>query len=184
MVRNETAEQRVYDACTRDGGISFRSDGHKLLTPLTESTMTALRELLESRDVSATRPDLWLSHETEPARPIVELKSRGFSHTSLKPRRQALRMLASAIDLSPSLAETSLCPGHVLYVTIATDAVKLSRTLTLLAESLVSAGAQTAPYASARNLYRSRWGLVVSSEARKPAGTSTQDHGDTSHCAR
>lgn len=112
--------------------------------PTAERTLAALTKLAGTADRSPCRPDLWLRHATDPVQPVVELKAHGFSPDSSN-RRQALKLIAAAADLAPSLAEPGERPGHVVYATVAADADWLAATLKTLAQDLRAEGVAAAP---------------------------------------
>lgn len=115
----------------RQAGYYLYAIERRVIMPKTPSIVDALAELIDSRD-SAYQPihsDVWLKHETDSADVIIELKSHGFSSTSSKPARQALKMLTAAHDLGPSLGEQKARSGCVTYCTPADDAVELTNTL-------------------------------------------------------
>ncbi len=118
--------------------------GRQLLMPSAEQSVAALAKLTGSTDRTPCRPDLWLRHESDAVQPLVELKAHGFSAESSN-RRQALKLIAAAVDLSSSLAEPAETPGHVLYATVATDASEMASTLQDLARALRAAGVAAAP---------------------------------------
>ncbi len=128
----------------RQAGYYLGSIGRSVLMPSGERAIAALTNLTGSADRSPCRPDLWLRHSSDPVQPIVELKARGFSPDSSN-RRQALKLIAAAFNLAPSLAEPGKRPGHVLYATTAADADGLASTLKDLAQSLVAENAPAAP---------------------------------------
>lgn len=128
----------------RNAGYGLGAYGRRLLMPDDERTVAALTRLTGSTDPSPCRPDLWLRHESDVVWPLIELKARGFS-TESSNRRQALKLIAAAVDLSSSLAEPSEIPGHVSYATIASDAGGLASTLQHLAQDLSAEGLAAAP---------------------------------------
>ncbi len=142
--------------------------------PTAERTLAALTKLAGTTDRSPCRPDLWLRHATDPVQPVVELKAHGFSPDSSN-RRQALKLIAAAFDLAPSLAEPGERPGHVVYATVASDADGLASTLRTLARDLHAEGAAAAP-TGAIGLSIEDEGVVLSSpdaaDLPTPLGTS------------
>lgn len=128
----------------REAGYELGAIGRRVLVPTDESTAAALATLAGTTDRTHCHPDLWLEHETDTVQPLVEMKAHGFSPESSN-RRQALKLIAAASDLAPSLAETAARPGHVVYATVATDADRIASTLTTLAEELQAAGVSPAP---------------------------------------
>ncbi len=108
--------------------------------------ITALTSLLGTIDRSPSRPDLWLGHSSDAVDVVIELKAHGFSEESSN-KRQALKIIASAADLAPSLAESSRHSGHVIYATVASDAEALSETLRGFARMLESKNVPAAPTA-------------------------------------
>ncbi len=125
-------------------GYSLGAIGRPVIVPKEEAVIAALGNLIGSTDQSASHPDLWLHHSSDVIDPVIELKARGFSVKSSN-RRQALKMITSATDLSPSLGEASKRPGHVVYATVSSDAEDLSGTLRQLAGDLRSEGVPAAP---------------------------------------
>ena len=128
----------------RQAGYYLNSIGRRVLMPDDDAALAALRELTGSSGRASSRPDLWLSHSTDPVHPIIELKAHGFSPTSSN-RTQALKLIAAAADLAPSLGEPEKRQGHVIYATTGVDADRLSSTLRVLAQELDSVRVATAP---------------------------------------
>ena len=112
--------------------------------PSDEVTLAALAKLTGSMNQAPCHPDLWLRHESDPVQRLVELKAHGFSPESSN-RRQALKLIAAASDLAPSLAETGVRPGHVVYATVASDVDRVTTTLRTLAQELRAEGVDPAP---------------------------------------
>ena len=107
---------------------------------------TALAQLTDLEHPSPCHPDLWLKHDQDSVQPVVELKSHGFSPASSN-RKQALKLMASAFDLSASLAESSERRGHVVFATVESDASQLASTLKQLTSELGGANVPAAPSA-------------------------------------
>ena len=128
----------------RQAGYYLGAIGRRVVMPTDEESLAALAKLTGAADRDPCHPDLWLRHATDPVQPLVELKAQGFSPESSN-RRQALKLLAAAPDLAPSLGEIDQRPGHVLYATVATDAGVIASTLSVLAEALNAEGAAAAP---------------------------------------
>lgn len=128
----------------RQAGYYLNSIGRRVLMPPGDESLAALRKLTDSDSRSASRPDLWLSHSTDSVHPLIELKAHGFSPNSSN-RKQALKLIAAATDLGPSLGESSERQGHVVYATSGIDADRLSSTLQVLAQELSSEGVASAP---------------------------------------
>lgn len=131
----------------REAGYYLVAIERNVLVPTDETTLAALATLAEITDQSPCRPDLWLRHATDAVEPLIELKAHGFSPESSN-RRQALKLIASASDLAPSLGETGVRPGHVIYATGVDDANEMASTLSDLASDLISEGADAAPTAA------------------------------------
>ncbi|WP_419841128.1 hypothetical protein [Candidatus Poriferisodalis sp.] len=143
----ELPEGGTTDPVLRRAGYYPRAIERTVLVPNEESIIAALANLLGGTDRSPTRPDLWLSHSSDSTDIVVELKSRGFSANS-SDRRQALKIIASAADLAPSLggqSKQSKRLGHVIYATVASDARALSNALHRLSNMLKSQKIVTAP---------------------------------------
>ncbi len=128
----------------RQAGYYLGAIGRRVIMPTDEESLAALARLTGKADRDPCHPDLWLRHATDPVQPLVELKAQGFSPESSN-RRQALKLLAGATDLAPSLGEIDQRPGHVLYATVATDAGAIASTLRVLAAALNAEGAAAAP---------------------------------------
>ena len=128
----------------REAGYRLRAIGQQVIGPADEPIVSALGAVIGSQDRSPSRPDLWLRHDSEVVDPVIELKAQGFSPDSSS-RKQALKIIASAADLSPSLAESTMRPGHVIYATNSSDAPRLSDTLRDLSGILMAEGIPTAP---------------------------------------
>jgi len=139
----EIAEVGEIDPVLRKAGYYVSSIGRRLLVPVEPTVLEALTEVTGSPDRSPSRPDLWLKHQVDDVQPIIELKAHGFSPESSN-RAQALKMLASAGDLAPSLGGGQSQPGHVIFATVAADAAQLAQTLEELSEALTEAGAPPA----------------------------------------
>ena len=129
--------------------------------PDDEGTVAALARLTGSADRSPCRPDLWLRHESDVVRPLIELKARGFG-TASSNSRQALKLIAAAVNLSRSLAEPSETPGHVSYATVASEADGMASTLQHLAADLGAEGIAAAPTSAIGFAFESD-GVVLSS---------------------
>lgn len=136
-------EQSQVRPVLRDAGYELSAIGRQVLMPSDRRAVEALIDLTGSPDPSHCHPDLWLKHSSDPVQPLIELKARGFSAESTN-RRQALKLIAAAVDLGPSLGEPTNSPGHLLYATVGTDASRLAATLEQLAESLTEQGATAA----------------------------------------
>ena len=128
----------------RQAGYYLGAIERRVVMPTDEESLAALAKLIGTADRSPCHPDLWLRHSTDPIQPLIELKSQGFSPDSSN-RRQALKLLAAASDLAPSLAEIGQRPGHVVYATVATDAGRIASTLDALATELNAEGVASAP---------------------------------------
>ncbi|MDE0066156.1 MAG: hypothetical protein OXN44_04695 [Acidimicrobiaceae bacterium] len=128
----------------REAGYYLVAIERNVLVPTDETTLAALATLAEITDRSPCRPDLWLRHATDAFEPLIELKAHGFSPESSN-RRQALKLIASVSDLAPSLGETDVRPGHVIYATGVDDANDMASTLSTLAAELDSEGVNPAP---------------------------------------
>jgi len=94
-------DEGAIDPVLRSAGYFLSSIGRRVIAPVDPKTVNALGELTGSVDRSPCHPDLWLTHESDTVDPIIELKARGFSPESSN-RRQALKLIASAANLSPS----------------------------------------------------------------------------------
>ena len=158
----------------RQAGYYLAAIGREVLIPTNESTLAALQNLTKTADRTPCRPDLWLRHATDPVQPLIELKAHGFSPESSN-RRQALKLIAAASDLAPSLAETGVRPGHVVYATVASDVGRVGATLKTLAQELRTEGADPAPTGAIGFAIKDE-GVVLSSPAPadlpKPLETS------------
>ena len=132
----------------REAGYYLVAIGRKVLVPSSNSVIDALQGLTGTPDRSSCRPDLWLKHSEHPVQTIVELKGRSFSAESSK-RKQAIKLLLSAFDLSASLGEPSEAKirGHLVYGTISKDAVEMATTLKQLAAKTSAEGVPSAPSA-------------------------------------
>ncbi|MCQ3811727.1 MAG: hypothetical protein KTV68_14360 [Acidimicrobiia bacterium] len=128
----------------RQAGYYLSSIGRRVIMPVDEHVAAALQNLSGSADRSPCHPDLWLKHNSDLIEPLIELKARGFSPDSSN-RKQALKLLAAAPDLAPSLGVPDERPGHVLYATISTDAEGLATTLKDLALALETEKVPAAP---------------------------------------
>ena len=128
----------------RQAGYYLGAIGRRVVMPTDEESLTALTRLTGTAGRGPCHPDLWLRHASDPVQPLIELKSQGFSPGSSN-RRQALKLLAAASDLAPSLAEIGQHPGHVLYATAAVDAGGVASTLKVLAKALNAEGVASAP---------------------------------------
>lgn len=128
----------------RQAGYYLGAIGRRVVMPTDEESLAALRKLTGTTGRSPCHPDLWLRHANDPVQPLIELKSQGFSPESSN-RRQALKLLAAATDLAPSLAEIGQRPGHVLFATAAVDAGGIASTLKVLAKALNAEGVAAAP---------------------------------------
>jgi len=133
-----------YDPVLRKAGYYLNSIGRRVLVPVEANVVATLAKLTGSSDRSPVHPDLWLRHASHAVDPIIELKARGFSPASSN-RRQALKLIASAADLAPSLGESAEREGHVIYATVAVDGDDLSDTLNELAQALEAETAAAAP---------------------------------------
>ncbi len=131
----------------RRAGYRVESLGRPLLLSAGEQTASALRTITGSADRSPCRPDLCLENQDHPVTLVVELKSRGFSHDSSNVR-QAVKLIIASQDLAESYAETQPRPGHVVYGTVESDAVRLAETLQGLHESIASQGVPATPTAT------------------------------------
>ncbi len=131
----------------REAGYFLVAIERNVLVPTDETTLAALATLADITDRSPCRPDLWLRHATDAVEPLIELKAHGFSPESSN-RRQALKLIAAASDLAPSLAETGVRPGHVIFATGVDDANEMASTLSVLASDLRSEGTGAAPTAA------------------------------------
>lgn len=140
----EMADAGEIDPVLRKAGFYVTAIGRRLLVPVEPTVLDALAGVAGFPDRSPSRPDLWLKHQVDDVQPIIELTAHGFSPESSN-RAQALKMLASAGDLAPSLGGGSSQPGHVVFATIADDAAQLAQTLRELSEALAEAGAAPAP---------------------------------------
>ena len=129
----------------RNAGYYVTSIGRRLIVPVDPETLSALVQATGSPDRSPSRPDLWLKHQSDDVQPLVELKAHGFSPASSN-TTQALKMLASAGDVGPSLGGDSQ-PGHLIFATVVDDAEPLAATLQELGATLRDAGATPAPVA-------------------------------------
>ncbi len=127
-------------------GYYLASIERRVLPPKDRAVATALAQLTDSKHPSPCHPDLWLKHDQDPVQPVVELKSHGFSAASSN-RKQALKLMASAFDLSASLAESSERRGHVVFATVEPDAAQLASTLKQLVSELGAANVPAAPTA-------------------------------------
>ena len=158
----------------RQAGYYLGAIGRRVIMPTDEVTLAALTKLTGAVNRDPCRPDLWLRHDTDPVQPLVELKAHGFSPESSN-RRQALKLIAAASDLAPSLAETGVRPGHVVYATVANDADRIGSTLKDLAQALNTEGVDPAP-TGAIGLAIEDDGVVLSSpdpaDLPKPLETS------------
>ena len=128
----------------RQAGYYLGAIGRRVIMPSDDVTRAALTKLTGAVNRAPCHPDLWLRHATDPVQPLVELKAHGFSPESSK-RKQALKLIAAASDLAPSLAETEVRPGHVVYATVASDVDKVTTTLRTLAQELRAEGVDPAP---------------------------------------
>lgn len=142
----ELPEQSRIQPVLRNAGYSLLAIGRRLLMPVDDLSLSAIRRLTGSNDTSACRPDLWLKHSGDLVQPLVELKSRGFSPASSN-RRQALKLLVAAFDLGPSLGEPNEHRGHVVYGTVSSDADDMVTTLDQLADKTRAEGVPVAPNA-------------------------------------
>lgn len=127
----------------KQAGYYLDSIGRRLLAPIDDSILTALRTLTGTDPRTPCRPDLWINSSTDGLVLLIELKSRGFSPTSSN-RRQALKLMASAFDVASSLGESTERRGHVVYGSVKPDGVQLSETLKSLAQQLSSRGVPAA----------------------------------------
>ena len=127
-------------------GYYLASIERRVLPPKDRAVATALAQLTDSEHPSPCQPDLWLKHDQDSVQPVVELKSHGFSPASSN-RKQALKLMASAFDLSASLAESSERRGHVVFATVESDASQLASTLKQLVSELGAANVPAAPTA-------------------------------------
>ena len=119
----------------------------RLVMPKNPSIVSGLAELIGSKD-SVHQPihsDIWLKHKTNDVDIIIELKAHGFSTESVRPTRQALKMLTAASDLSPSLGEHHSRSGCVTYCTSGDDADELAATFERLQLALKGARVPAAP---------------------------------------
>lgn len=132
----------------RTAGYYLVSIGQRVIIPVDEDVLEALKETTGSRDRQPARPDLWLKHTQDDIQPIVELKAHGFSSESSSKVLQAAKLLVSAVDLGPSRGGGGHQPGQVVYATSGEDAVALLDTLRSVADELESAGAPSAPTAT------------------------------------
>ena len=131
----------------RTKGYRLLAIGRKVLMPASRAVSNALQQLVGSPDRSAPRPDLWLRNVEHPVHLIVEHKGQSFSPQSSKPRRQAIKLLISTLDLAPSLGEGTPRSGHLIYGTTATDASDMATTLKQLADQVKGQGVAPAPTA-------------------------------------
>ncbi len=139
-------EMTAVQPVLRRAGYRVESLGRSLLLPADERTASALCTITGSADRSPCRPDLFLENQDDPATLVVELKSRGFSEDSSNVR-QAVKLIVGSQNLAESYAETQPRPGHVVYGTVESDAVRLAETLQGLSESIASNGVPAAPTA-------------------------------------
>lgn len=130
----------------RKAGYKLSSIGRRLLVPGDEKTLTALRKILKSTDLSPCHPDLYLHNAEHSTMIVLELKSHGFSINSSN-TRQATKLIISAHNMEESFAETCPKPGHVVYGTVENDASNLAATLHSLEKTITSTGVHAAPTA-------------------------------------
>ncbi|MGH3442328.1 MAG: hypothetical protein ACRDUY_09870 [Nitriliruptorales bacterium] len=149
------------DPVLRSAGYYLTAIGRRLDAPLSEASRQALKETTGSDDLSPTKPDLWLRHNSEDAVPLVELKAHGFSPDSTN-AKQALKILASAANLATALGRSDPTPGHIIYATTNNDTTSMAATLVTLATALVDAGT-AAPRTGVVGLEERDDGIALSS---------------------
>jgi hypothetical protein len=130
----------------RSAGYYIHAIGKRVVAPPDPRARQALARLT-ARDLTPSRPDLWLRHQTDPVDPLIELKARGFSPRSSK-AVQALKLLAAAADLEASVGGGGQQPGHVVYVTVGGDAPDMADTLSQLRSTLANSDVAASPSAS------------------------------------
>lgn len=128
----------------RASGYYLNAIGRRVLTPADPTSREALASMT-AKDLSPCRPDLWLKHQEHGVDPIIELKAHGFSSASSN-TVQALKLLASAADLGPSIGSRDTLLGHVIYVTTHVDASDMRDTLEELRAKLEAVGGPVAPH--------------------------------------
>lgn len=127
----------------RNAGYYLHAVGRRVIAP-NDATVVERLSTLTGTDQTPCRPDLWLKHSTGQTDSLVELKAHGFS-TNSSNSRQALKLLASAADLSFSLGARETQPGHVIYATVTDDAPAMSTTLAELRAKLADLDVPVAP---------------------------------------
>ena len=120
-----------------------------LRLPNDQEIISSLQDLLQTQSIDSPVPDIWIRHRDEEADfLIIELKSQGFSAESSN-RRQLLKMLVGAADLSLSLGATTdkELPGHVIIVTSFTDTEQMMCTIKQIKTDLDISQLRSAPAA-------------------------------------
>jgi hypothetical protein len=130
----------------RQAGYYLRAIGQKVIVPVDPGVLRALQLATGSADRTPPRPDLWLGSGTDDIEPVLELKAHGFSRMSSN-ATQAAKLMVSVADLGPSLGESRVRQGHLVYVTPFEDASSMNDTLLGLREELSAGTTCVAPTA-------------------------------------
>lgn len=130
----------------RQAGYYLRAIGQRVIVPVDPTVLETLRLATGSADRTPARPDLWLGSGTDGVEPVLELKAHGFSRTSSN-AVQASKLIVSVADLGPSLGDSKVRPGHLIYVTPVEDANSMNETLLGLREELSAGTTSVAPTA-------------------------------------